>query len=664
MDTSTAADAQERHHGDVVFASVTRDLSDPSLLPPPAPLAMPPQDFSADPRIERARAGTNAIAMRVALFGGAALATFAFGYELQRVLSIVGMTPLQIVFLILSTMAFGWIAVGSLSAALGFISLYNGDRPDNIELPDAQGVLDVRTALLFPVYHEDPARIAGTIEAMVDDLARYGRAGNFDVFVLSDTRGDDAGAAEQQIYRELAERLAGTTSVYYRQRRENKARKAGNIKDWVERFGAAYPHFIILDGDSVMSGETVIRLSRAMAAKPKAGLIQTVPRLTGGTTLLQRLQQFASQVYGPIVAAGMAMWTGSQGNYWGHNAIIRTQAFASAAGLPDLPGRPPFGGHIQSHDFVEAVLLQRAGYGVHMAPTLDGSYEGLPPTLAELVVRDRRWAQGNLQHLSIVGASGITSMGRLHLAMGALSYLVSAIWAASLVVGIFLALQSQRMIPNYFPNPESLFPTWPVMDAGAAARLFLGTMLVVLLPKVLGLILEIRRARAAREDFGTWRAVFGGLVETVFSILLAPILMLTQTVAVTEILLGRDSGWKAQRRANGEVTLGDAFRFHTPHMVLGIATAVISYNVAPALVAWMSPVILGLVLAGFVGWLVAQPAGPMLSLLLSTPEDRNPPPVLRRALAAAEAWQQRLAERVATAGAANAAAPGLTRSAA
>ncbi len=626
-----------------VHGELARDSSDPRLLPAGAPLAMPEQDFGADPSGPRLRPTAGVLAMRVALFGGALLATFAFGYELQRVLSVIGMTPLQIVFLVLSTLAFGWIALGSLSAALGFISLASGDRPDNIELPEARGPLSARTALLFPVYHEEPARIAGTIEAIAGELEQLGRATAFDVFVLSDTRGDEAGQAEEQVYRGLAERLAGVVPVHYRRRRENKARKAGNIKDWVERFGAAYPHFVILDGDSVMSGETLIRLARAMEAKPRAGLIQTVPRLTGGTTVLQRLQQFASQVYGPIVAAGMAMWTRDEGNYWGHNAIIRTEAFASAAGLPELPGRPPFGGHIQSHDFVEAVLLQRAGYGVHMAPTLDGSYEGLPPTLMELVVRDRRWAQGNLQHLSIVGASGITGMGRVHLAMGALSYLVSAIWAASLVVGVMLALQSQQMIPNYFPGNRSLFPTWPVMDSGAAARLFLGTMGVVLLPKVLGLILEVRRARAAREDFGALRAISGGLVETVLSILLAPILMLTQTVAVTEIILGRDSGWKAQRRANGEVTLGDAMRFHMPHMLLGVATAIISYNVAPALVAWMSPVILGLVLAGFVGWFVAKPAGPVMSALLSTPEDRDPPPILRRAVAAGDAWRQWLA---------------------
>ena len=211
-----------------------------------------------------------------------------------------------------------------------------------------------------------------------------------------------------------------------------------------------------------------------------------MPRLTGATTLLQYLTQFASNVYGPLVAAGLAFWHRDQGNYWGHNAIIRTPAFASAAGLPTLPGRAPFGGDIQSHDFVEAVLLARADWGVHMVPTIEGSYEGQPPTLPDVVARDRRWAQGNLQHLGIVFSSGITTMGRLHLLMGATSYLMSLVWASSLAVGIVLALQGQQMIPSYFIDEKTLFPVWPVTDPGAALRLFFATMLVVLMPKFLG----------------------------------------------------------------------------------------------------------------------------------------------------------------------------------
>ncbi len=219
------------------------------------------------------------------------------------------------------------------------------------------------------------------------------------------------GTHEADVYRALGRELDDIIPVYYRRRLKNTARKAGNIADWVGRFGAGYQSFVILDGDSVMSGATLVSLALAMDADPKAGLIQTVPRIVGGETLLQRLQQFACNTYGPPVAAGLAFWHRDQGNYWGHNAIIRTAAFAAAAGLPDLPGRKPFGGHIMSHDFVEAVLLQRAGYGVHMMPSLEGSYEGMPPNIIDVVARDRRWAQGNLQHLAIVSQPGLTPDG-------------------------------------------------------------------------------------------------------------------------------------------------------------------------------------------------------------------------------------------------------------
>jgi membrane glycosyltransferase len=531
-----------------------------------------------------------------------------------------------------------------MSCALGFLPLFAGDRPDTIALPASPGPAPRdRVALLFPVYHEDPARIAGTVEAMAEELRQLNGAQSFDVFVLSDTRGAEAGAAEEVAYTELRRRLSRTIAVFYRRRLENKARKAGNIEDWVERFGGAYDHFIILDADSVMSGATLMRLAHAMEQHPKAGLIQTVPRLTGGTTLLQRLQQFAGNVYGPAVAAGLAFWHRDQGNYWGHNAIIRTKAFAAAAGLPELPGKAPFGGHIQSHDFVEAVLLQRAGWGVHMVPTVDGSYEGLPPTLTDLVVRDRRWAQGNLQHLSIVGAPGLTGMGRVHLLFGACSYLVSAVWAGSLAVGVVLALQGQQLIPSYFQDSKTLFPIWPVIDPGAALRLFLATMAVVLLPKAMGLVLEAKRVLAARERGGIARALFGTVVETVFSMLLAPIFMVTQTTAVFEVLLGRDSGWKQQPRDGNEVPFAHAVRFHWRHMALGWALAAVIWQTSPALVAWMAPVILGLILSAPITWLTSQQAGPILSLVLSTQEDRAPPPILASANRQTAEWMHRLA---------------------
>jgi len=622
-------------------ARLHHDASDPALLPEGAPLSMPEQDFSVrQPRVWPKRTGRGI--PRTAVFLGAALMTAAFAYELYGVLSFVQMTPIQFLFLVLSTVTFAWISIGTLSAALGFLPLFADEKADTIHIPDADGPLESRTALLFPVYHEDPAAISGTISAIVEELSSLGKSGAFDVFVLSDTRGAEEGMKEEAVYADLARALAGQGRIYYRRRIENTARKAGNIKDWVERFGGAYESFVILDGDSIMSGVALARLARAMEADPSAGLIQTVPKLIGGKTLLQKLMQFAANVYGPSTAAGLAFWSRDQGNYWGHNAIIRTRAFAGSAGLPHLEGPPPFGGHILSHDFVEAMLLQRAGWGVHMAPSLEGSYESMPPGLTDLVVRDRRWSQGNIQHLGLVFRRGVPAMGRLHLIMGALAYIVSAIWAGSLAVGLVLALQGQQLLPSYFTDSKTLFPIWPMIDPGSAMRLFLATMAVVLLPKALGLFLELKRAQRARELFGAPRAVAGVATETVFSMLFAPIMMLTQTASVIQIFLGLDSGWKAQRRDGRGIDIVEALRFHWRHMLIGIVVTVVCWETSPGLLIWMAPVVLGLVLSGPLNWITSHPAGPAMSVILSTPVDRAPSSIELRARRHTQAWRDRL----------------------
>jgi membrane glycosyltransferase len=233
-------------------------------------------------------------------------------------------------------------------------------------------------------------------------------------------------------------------------------------------------------------------------------------------------------------------------------------------------------------------------------------------------------------------------MGRLHLYMGALSYIVSAIWAASLAVGLVLALQGQQLLPSYFTDAKTLFPIWPVIDPGSAMRLFLATMAVVLLPKALGLALEMKRSRRARELFGIPRAMAGVATETVFSMLFAPIMMMTQTSSVLQIFLGRDAGWKAQRRDGAAMDLAQAIRFHWPHMLVGIVVTIVCWETSPGLLVWMAPVVLGLIFSGPLNWLTSQEAGPALSAVLSTPVERSPASIELRALRHAEIWRDRI----------------------
>ena len=256
------------------------------------------------------------------------------------------------------------------------------------------------------------------------------------------------------------------------------------------------------------------------------------------------------------------------------------------------------------------MLLQRAGWGVHMMPTIEGSYEGQPPNIIDVVPRDRRWAQGNLQHLAIVSQPGLTRMGRVHLGMGAASYLISGIWFLSLAVGVVLALQGGQFIPVLFRRfPHAVPDLADDSNLGAALRLFLATIAVALLKKGLGLILEWKRARAARDPMHALRVALGVAYETVYSMLIAPILMITQTIGAVQIFAGRDFCWKAQKRDDGGLGFLEAMHFARLHTALGLVVAVIAWKVSPGLLGWMAPVVAGLVLAGPVTWLTARPAG-------------------------------------------------------
>ena len=295
-----------------------------------------------------------------------------------------------------------------------------GWDPLAIDLDDERPVLTSRTAILSPIYNEAPGLLRARLHASWLSLRRTGLGDHFDMFVLSDTTNEDIQREEHRQIRGLRRRLGAEARVYYRHRRQNTDRKAGNMADWIRRFGGAYDLMVVLDADSLMEGETLVRLAAAMERHPEVGLIQTTPVVINRHSLFGRIEQFASRMYGPLLARGAAWWSDSQGNYWGHNAILRVKAMArTSAGLPHLPGRKPFGGDILSHDFVEAALLRRSGWEVRMAPTLGGSYEECPPTLADMIVRDRRWCQGNLQHVGVLRARGLAWVSRLHLIRGA-----------------------------------------------------------------------------------------------------------------------------------------------------------------------------------------------------------------------------------------------------
>ncbi len=608
----------------------------PAGLPPELPLPMPEQvlENRVGPRPPPGTAPRSVPTRRVLLFTASLLMTAGGGYEMYQVLKVGGITVPEAIVMGLFVLLFAWISFSFMSAIAGFvISLSGRQNALDIDPIAPTATLTSRNALLLPTYNEEPRRVMARLEAIYDSVQATGQGTRFDFFILSDTTEPTTWIEEEAAFLNLRKR-ARESGLYYRHRTRNTARKAGNISEWVKRFGGGYEHMVVLDADSLMTGDTIVRLAAAMEKHPRVGLIQTLPIVVNGQTLFARLQQFAGRMYGPLIARGISWWHGSEGNYWGHNAIIRVLAFAEQAGLPMLPGRKPFGGHVLSHDFVEAALMRRGGWGIHMAPGLGGSYEECPPTLTDYAIRDRRWCQGNLQHVKIVPARGLNWVSRLHLLTGIGSYVMAPLWLVFLLAGILIALQAQFVRPEYFPSGFSLFPQWPAQDPVRAAWVFVGTMSLLILPKLLGYLAVLTTSEERRGSGGALRAFISVAVESLVSALIAPIMMLMQSKAVLEILLGRDAGWAAQRRDEGSASRSELLRLYALHTGLGLALAAGAYAVSVPLFLWMSPVLAGLILSvPLVALTSSGGAGSRLRALglLLIPEERRPPPILVRA---------------------------------
>ena len=596
-------------------------------MPPEMPLQMAPQDLRYGPYRPGFQWISSAVLYARFILIAVTLGVTTYGvYQMLQAVRFASMTFLQGTMIVFFTVSLGWIGFAAGSVLAGA-----SKRRDFT--PDAPLAAGSRTALVMPVYNEDPTRTTCTLRAMAEALHEIGAHTAFEIVIVSDSTNADAWIRETMSVDELRRKLAHIMPVWYRRRWKNIARKSGNLEDFVTRWGGRYDYMIVLDADSLIDAATLRRLMLMMQADPKLGILQTAPQLIGAKTFFGRLQQFAGCVYGPVIARGLAAWSGDSCNYWGHNAIIRVAAFAQNCGLPMLKGRQPFGGHILSHDFVEAALMRRGGFKVRMATDCGGSWEESPPSLIDVAIRDRRWAQGNLQHMKVLPTSGLRLVSRIHLGVGIMSYISSPMWLVMIAIGFALTVQSHLIRPEYFSHDFQLFPTWPRFDVALMMALFWFSMVVLLVPKVLGVIRALLNPQIRRGAGGVIGVGASFVLEAVLSALYAPILMMVQSRHVFEVFMGRDSGWKPQRRDAGGTSWLDAWRFHRRHMILSVVTAVIIYFLSPELLAWVSPALLGLFLSvplsRFSG---SESLGRVLErfALLRTPEERDAPKLVKR----------------------------------
>ncbi|MCX7558985.1 glucans biosynthesis glucosyltransferase MdoH [Sulfitobacter sp. F26204] len=599
-------------------------------MPSAAPLEMQVQDLACAPASRVATPPEkHAARWRIAVFVPALFATLSLMSGIYRWLSGAGMTGLEWALLLMIGATFVWAALSVSTVGIAIAGILAREEADKRAPKD---VAPISAALLVPVYNEVPWDVFGNAAAMLDDLAARKGTHAYTLFILSDTSDTLIATQEWQAYQAL--RATAPFPVYYRRRASNTDKKVGNLVDWITGWGAAYEGMIVLDADSLMSGRAIERLTSELSADSDAGLIQSFPMLIGAETLFARLQQFSNIAYGWLLAEGLALWSRSEGNYWGHNAIIRTQAFAQSAGLPHLKGRGR-DDLILSHDFVEAGLLRRAGWRVRFLPRVTGSFEETPATLIDYTLRDRRWCRGNLQHLRLLATRGLHPISRFHLFHGAVSYLLSPAWFLLLVIWALLGKDSETNVIRYFNEAHPLFPDWPPAMSHIDSAVFLVIMYAMLLtPKIAAAAIIACTPAATRVFGGRGPFLTAFVIEVLLSVAYAPVMMIQQTKAVLRATFTRTEPWAPQSRNAQQYPLATLFKFHWSETVIGL---VLTAGLATGLVSmWLLPIAASLLLAVPLSALsavnIARRAPHRLAI--NSPYTLREPAIVTRAIAA------------------------------
>ena len=465
-----------------------------------------------------------------------------------------GVDALGVSILALFALTLPWTTIGFWNAVIGFYLMHFTRDPAGLVAPHLRSIqgdepLTGSTALLVCIRHEDTDRLERNLGFMLDGLVRTGQSRWFHLYMLSDSDLPEIIEGEQQVAARLSERFGPQLQITHRRRESHEGYKAGNIRDFCERWGTLHRFAIVLDADSVMTSAAMLRLVRIMQANQKIGILQTLVTGLPSTSPFARVFQFGMRLGMRSYTLGAASWQGDCGPYWGHNAILRLAPFTEHCHLPVLPGDSPLSGHILSHDQLEAVLMRRAGYEVRVLPDEDGSWEENPPTMPEFIRRDLRWCQGNLQYLKLLKMPGLLPVSRCQLWLAIAMYVGAPAWLGMIALGLLR-------------EPPADFTLFKV--------LFAATMTMCFAPKFATLGDVLMRPGLRRDYGGTVRILLSAALEVGFSMLMAPIAAVSITLFMLGLPFGRQIGWTAQQRDAVGLSFGAAAQRLWVHTLLGL----------------------------------------------------------------------------------------------
>jgi membrane glycosyltransferase len=515
----------------------------------------------------------------------------AIGAVVFRILSPGGIDVPEALMLGGFLIATPWTVLGFWNAVIGLVLLHGPGDPARSVYPfyrQSKGTqprhLSSQTALTVFLRNEDPYPVFARLEAMARSLRSTGLDRHFRFFVLSDTSDPRVAIAEETAFARFSTEMAeqGGNLPVYRRRTVNAGFKAGNIRDFLHEYGQDYDFFLPLDSDSVMSGDVITRLAAAMEARSEIGLMQTLVVGVPATSGFARMFQFGMRHGMRSFTMGSAWWTADCGAYWGHNAMIRTAAFLAHCELPVLPGAPPLGGHILSHDQLEAAFMRRGGHEVRVLPIETRSFEANPPTLPDFAKRDLRWCQGNMQYWRFLFEKGLKPVSRFQVLQAILMYLAPPAW----IIATFAA--AWKAVSSGFDSSYMQLGFW----------LFISIFLLSIAPKLAGLFDVLLTRGAVRSYGGGLRFGVSAVMEVLASMLMAPIMAVYVSIFLIGLLFGRSVTWSGQNRDRLGISFLSATKAMGVQTVIGFTLATIIFlGAGGETLLWALPVVAGLCLS-------------------------------------------------------------------
>ena len=545
-----------------------------------------------------------------------------FLYAVAHVFGHNGWSLLAIVLMAAFAIGLPWTVLGFWNSVIGLWLLHGGRNAVAAVAPyaaagDKPTAITIKTAIFMTLRNEDPTRAIQrlrTVKASVDSTG-HGRA--FSYFVLSDTNNAEVAAAEEAAVAAWKAADRDGDRITYRRRSENTGYKAGNVRDFCERWGRDFELMLPLDADSVMSGPTIVRMVRMCQAHPRLGILQSLVVGMPSASAFARIFQFGMRHGMRSYTMGQAWWTGDCGPFWGHNALVRIKPFVEQCHLPVVPGPPPFGGHILSHDQVEATLMRRAGYEVRVLPTEEGSWEENPPTLLDYMKRDVRWCQGNLQYTKILDTPGLLPMSRFQLVWAILMFLGLPAWTLMIALSPVVALHA---------TGDAGYP------ATLAAALYVLYFVMYLSPKLAGLADAVLTPGGVARYGGALRFAASAVIEIFFSFLQGAVTTIRTTIFMIGLAFGQTVTWGGQSRDAYGISWRTAAENLWPQTLFGITVCGALWLINPTAFYWSLPLTAGYVLAVPFAVISASPAlGRWFkwSGLAGIPEDFAAPPEIK-----------------------------------